>query len=54
MPKRYVASLLPHSIEGCDPPQGDTPLTPQARMPAVAEIKDGSPTELKRRGVKCI
>jgi hypothetical protein len=36
---RDVASELPLSNEGCDPPQGGTPRTPTARGPAVADFK---------------
>jgi hypothetical protein len=46
------ASELPHSKESCDHSQGGTPRTPTARGPAVADFKDGSPTELQRLGVK--
>jgi hypothetical protein len=52
--RRDGASELPHSNEGCKPTQCGTPFTPQARGPAVAEFKYGSPTELKRRGVTSI
>jgi hypothetical protein len=51
MTRREVASELPHSKEGCDPPHCGTPLTPPARRPAVAEFKDGSPSELILRGL---
>jgi hypothetical protein len=51
MTRRDVASVLPRSNEGCDSPQGGTPRTPQARGPSVAVFKNGSPTELERRGV---
>jgi hypothetical protein len=51
MTRREVASEFPHSNEGCDPPQGGTLLTPPARGPAVSAFKDGSPTEMSRRGV---
>jgi hypothetical protein len=36
MTRREVVSELPHSNEGCDPPQGGAPLTPPARRPAAA------------------
>jgi hypothetical protein len=48
---REVASELPHSNDGGDHSQGGTPRTPTARGPAVANFKDGSPTELQRLGV---
>jgi hypothetical protein len=51
MTKSDVASLLPNSNEYCETPQGGKPRKRQAREPAVAEFKDGSPSELKRRGV---
>jgi hypothetical protein len=51
MTKRDVASELPDSNEECDPPHGFTHLTPPARGPAVAEKKDGTPSDLKRRAV---
>jgi hypothetical protein len=51
MTRLDVASELPHSNEGCDQSQGGTPRTPTARGPAVADFKDGSPTEVQRHGV---
>jgi hypothetical protein len=35
MTRRDGASVLPNLNEGCEPPQGGTPRTPQARLPAV-------------------
>jgi hypothetical protein len=42
------ASELPYLNEWCEPPQVGQPRTPQARGPAVAAFKDGSPTEFQR------
>jgi hypothetical protein len=39
MTARDVASELPESNEGCDPPQGGTLCTPPAKGQAVAEFK---------------
>jgi hypothetical protein len=47
------ASKLPHSNEGCNNSQGGTSRTRTARGPAVADFKDGSPTEHQRLGVTC-
>jgi hypothetical protein len=52
MARREWAYELPHSNEGCDQSQGGKTRTPTARGPAVAEINDGSPSELQRLGVK--
>jgi hypothetical protein len=46
MARRDGASDLPNLNEGCETPQGGTNRTPQARGPAVAEFKYGTPTEL--------
>jgi hypothetical protein len=54
MKRRDGASELPHSNDGCHPPQGGTPVSPPARRPAVAEFKDGSPFEIILRGVTSI
>jgi hypothetical protein len=51
MTRLELASEVPHSNEGCDPPQGCTPRTTTARGPAVSEFIDVYPTELNRRGV---
>jgi hypothetical protein len=51
MTRRDVASELPLSNEGYEPPQGGTPRTPTARGPAVADFRDGYPTEIQRRSV---
>jgi hypothetical protein len=51
MTRRDVASDLPNSKEECESHHGGTPRTPPARGPAVAEFKDGSPSDLQRRGV---
>jgi hypothetical protein len=51
MTRRDVASDLPNSNEECEYFHGGTPRTPTTRGPAVAEFKDGSPTELQRRRV---
>jgi hypothetical protein len=54
MTRRNGASELPHSNEGYDQSQGVTHRTQTARGPAVADFKDGSPTELQRLGVTCV
>jgi hypothetical protein len=51
MTRRDGASELPQSNEGCDQSQGGKPRTPTAGLPAVADFKDVSPTELQRLGV---
>jgi hypothetical protein len=48
MTSREGAINPPHSIEGCDQSQGGTPRTLTARGPAIADFKDGSPTEHQR------
>jgi hypothetical protein len=54
MTRRDGASELLHSNDGCDHIQGSTPRTPTDRGPAVAEFRDGYPTELERCGVSCV
>jgi hypothetical protein len=51
MKRRDGASEIPILNEGGEKPQVGTPRTPQARGPAAAEFKNGTPTELQRRGV---
>jgi hypothetical protein len=51
MTERDVESEIPNLNEGCELPQGGTPRTPPPREPAVANFKDGSPSELQRLGV---
>jgi hypothetical protein len=51
MTRRDEASELPNLNEGCEPPQGGPPRTPNARGPSVAEINNESPTENERGGV---
>jgi hypothetical protein len=51
MTTRDGAPELPHLNKWCENPQGGQPRTRQARGPAVAEFKDGSPTELQRLDV---
>jgi hypothetical protein len=51
MTRRDVASEVPHSNEWCETLQGGQPRTRQAKVPAVAEFKDGSPTALQRLAV---
>jgi hypothetical protein len=46
------SSELLKLIQGCEMPQGGTRRTPQARGPTVAYFKNGSPSELQRRGVR--
>jgi hypothetical protein len=50
---RDGVSELPNSNELYDPLQGGTPCTPMYRGPAVAEFRDGYPSEINRRGVSC-
>jgi hypothetical protein len=47
---RDGASEIPHSNEGCDQSQGGTPRTPMDRGTAVADFKEGFPTEHQRLG----
>jgi hypothetical protein len=54
MTRRDWASELPNLNEGCENPQGGTPCTPQARGPAVAEFKYGTPTDILLRGMTCV
>jgi hypothetical protein len=49
--RRDLTSVLPNLNEGCETPQAGTPRTPQARGPAVAEFKNGTPTEIQQRSV---
>jgi hypothetical protein len=48
MTRRDGASELPNLNEVCEPNHGGTPRTPQDRGPSVAEINNGSPTEIQR------
>jgi hypothetical protein len=51
MTRRDGASEHPHSNEECKNTLCGTPRKPPARGPAVAEFKDGSPTEHQRNSL---